>query len=125
MTNRFLEALAQTPPASTQFDEVLNVLDEFAQAVDTFTKGKVHVTREPGFLVSVGQEYRILLQSASGGPVQPMFRVYVPLQGYPVNLDLHQDRLLPCEDRPALEIALEEFLKDPHVQAQIEYFRSR
>src|SRR5207249_4284966 len=94
-------------------------------AVSKFTQGKVRITREPGFLVNVGQEYRMVLQSAAGGPAHPMFRVYIPLTGYPVNLDLHQEGLQECPTQQDLEAALEEFLRDPNVQAQIEYFKSR
>jgi hypothetical protein len=122
MSNPFLEVLTQEPEVPEPFQEPLTVLDEFCRAIGEYTQDRVKVWRERGFLVNYGQEWRVLMQSASGGPVQPVFRAYVPLQGYPVQLDLHQEGLQTCRDRAALEAALAEFLRDVNVREQIRYF---
>ena len=100
----------------------LAVLDEFCEAVSQYTQGKVRCQRERGFVTNLGQEWRVVIQAASGGPAQVMFRAHVPVQGFPVLLDLHEEALIDCQDEAALRAQLEQFLQDENVRAQIAYF---
>ena len=124
MSNPFLDALTRSPQPSEKFQEPLKILDEFCDAVRDYTEGRAKAWRERGFVTNYGQEWRIMLQSTSGGPEQPMFRAYVPAGGYPAGLDLHQAEVTEYPDGDSIRKALVQFLEDPSVKEQIRYFAS-
>lgn len=122
MANEFLEVLTTGPQPAEGFQPALQILDEFCAAVEQYSQGKVACRRERGFVTNLGQEWRVVLQSRSGGPEHILFRAHVPVQGRPVTLDLYEEALVKCEDETALRAELRRFLQEPNVREQIAYF---
>lgn len=125
MGNPFYDALVESPPVSNQAQQVLDILDEFGRGVEQYAQNQVTINRERGFVVNMGQEWRVTIRSLAGGPEQPMFRAYVPIDGFPTMLDLHEQELLKCDSPEDVRGALQEFLRDPSVKEQIHYFQQR
>jgi hypothetical protein len=124
MPNEFLDELRATSTlrAADPSAGVLSVLDEFCEGIQSFTSNKAVCRRTRGFVTSLGQEWRIVIQSASGGPEQILLRAHVPQSGYPVKLDLYEEQLTDCPDEPALRSELKRALALSGIQDTINYF---
>ena len=123
-TNEFFDALKTTASArrSDPAAGAIKVLEEFCAGVERFTKKKARCQLRRGFSTNLGQEWRIILHSSAGGPDQLLFRAHVPPGGYPVRLDLYEDRLTECIDEAALRAQLKRALALPAVQDAITNF---
>jgi hypothetical protein len=122
MPNEFLETLRSTSQPGAN-DGVLGVLDEFCQGVEAFTGGGAACQRRSGFVTNLGQEWRIVVRSAAGGPEQVLLRAHVPLQGYPVKLDLYEEQLVDCPGEAELRAGLRRALSIPGIKDTIAYFK--
>lgn len=87
--------------------QVLDLLRGFIQQVNDAVNDpsagarlKAEISLEPGHLVSKGQEYRVAIRVREIGLSDFLIRVYVPLAGYPVDLDMFGtgDRTCSSED---------------------------
>lgn len=120
MENEFLKTLQKNPIRRTN-DDSLQVIDRFCQSIQEYTYGKVLCWRERGFATSFGQEWRVTLKPSADGYQQVLFRAYVPLDGYPVQLDLYAEEMKNCSNKSALQKELNIFLQQRAVQETIDY----
>lgn len=123
MENDFLKTL-QKKPLKQSSEASLQVIDQFCQSIREYTNQKVECRRESGFVTNLGQEWRIVINPAVGGYPQVLFRAYVPLGGYPVQIDLYAGELTPCSNETALRKVLNRFLQQQTVQETIQYLSS-
>lgn len=107
----FLSSLKASRAPAGSVAEVLEILDMFCAAIQQHTEKKVGCVRVPSFVTNLGQEYRIVLAPSGGEYEHVLLRAHVPASGLPVNLDLYDEDLVPCEDTAALRRALKEFLQ--------------
>jgi len=119
--NPFAAVLSQQLATHEQSHESLVILQHFCRGVELSTNNRVQCALERGNVAAYGQEWRPVVRSSSGGPPQLLFRAYIPLDGWPVQLDLHEGPLTRCANSEELTQALQDFLRDPNVVTQIRY----
>jgi hypothetical protein len=126
MENPFLKTLQtsqqQKKPQkpNPDWDLAFDVLKQFMQGIQEFVDNKVICSATPGFTLTIGQEWRIVLSPAA----KPSFawvllRVYLLPDGFPVTLNVYNDELLECKKLADLRKALMEYLENPNVQESI------
>lgn len=120
MENEFLKTLQKNPVRRTN-DDSLQVIDRFCQSIQDYTYGKVLCWRERGFATSFGQEWRVTVKPSADGYQQVLFRAYIPLDGYPVQLDLYAEEMKTCSNKSALQKELNVFLQQSAIQETIDY----
>ncbi|HSN99314.1 MAG TPA: hypothetical protein VLS89_13555 [Candidatus Nanopelagicales bacterium] len=111
-----LEGALESSPQDATFDSVIAVLHEVADGIHTaiFRKdGRVEMRVEPGFLVNMGQQLNLVV--AIDGFRDTLFRAYVPVDGFPVTLDLFGEEGFVCKDEAELKATLIDFLKKKEV----------
>jgi hypothetical protein len=109
--NPFLDAVRQAAqPPQNLHQEVMDVLQEFCDAVATYPNGRLQCLRVPGFVTNLGQEYRIIVKSQPRNFEHLLLRAHVPSGGLPVLLDLYDEDLIPCKAIPDLRQTLLDFL---------------
>ena len=118
MSNEFLDTLkseqAKRGSNPAQLSEALEILNVFCQGIGEYTANKVECTVEKGFLVNIGQEWRVKVKSSATLPYeQILFRAYIPAGGYPITLDLYDESTIECRDGKSLKKRLNDFLKRP------------
>lgn len=123
MEDDFLKTLLKNP-VQQRDEQALQVLDRFCQSIRDYTNQKVECWREPGFVTNFGQEWRITIKPVSRTYQQILFRAYIPLAGYPVQIDLYAGEMTPCSNEAALRRVLNRFLQQQSVQETIEYLSS-
>jgi hypothetical protein len=104
----------------TEYDLVLHKLRDTADAIEATLKPSVIEVRiEPGHRVNMGQQYSFVIRVPSLGYRDVLLRAYVPLDGFPVSLDLFEDKHPHCASLEELEASLLEFLRDPDVKRRL------
>ena len=108
--NEFARALEEARPEDAGAATVpRRVIEEFCQGVAQFTDNRVNCRLVPGFATNLGQEWRVVMRAAGGGPEQVLLRAYIAPRGFPVQLDLYDEDLVECVDEDHLHQALLEF----------------
>lgn len=123
MEDDFLKTL-QENPVKRRDEQALQVIDRFCQSIRDYTYQKVECWREPGFATNFGQEWRVTVKPTARAYQQILFRAYVPLGGYPVQIDLYAEEMKTCANEAALHRVLNGFLKQKTVKEAIEYLSS-
>jgi len=108
---------------ATVYDNALEKLESVAQGIQEVLGDPFVVRLEPGYRVDKGQQYKLAIRLDSPPFSDFLFRAYVPLDGFPVTLDLFGDKHPECADADALERELVQFLREDAVQRQIEALR--
>lgn len=108
---------AEEPSA---YDQVLHKLRDLAAAVEaSLVPGSIQVRIEPGHRVSLGQQYRFVFLVPSIHFRDVLFRAYVPMDGFPVTLDLFDDKHPKCDKLEALETEIIDFLRHRDVKQRL------
>lgn len=123
MENEFLKTL-QKKPLTKSKEASLQVIDGFCQSIRDYTEQKVECWREPGFATNFGQEWRVTIKPVTGTYQQVLFRAYIPLDAYPVEIDLYGGDMTTCANESTLRKALNRFLGLQTVRETIEYLSS-
>jgi hypothetical protein len=106
--------------AASAYDQVLRKLRDLAAAVEaSLAPGSVQVRIEPGHRVNLGQQYRFVFLVPSVQYRDVLFRAYVPTEGFPVTLDLFDDKHPKCDTLDALETEIINFLGHPDVKQRL------
>jgi hypothetical protein len=120
MANEFLDVLSSAP-AVREDPAALAVLDEFCDGIRAFTGERVLCWREPGFITNLGQEWRVLLKPAVRDYQQVLLRAHVPVDAFPVHLDLYEEAMVVCADAASLREQLKRFLQQSSVRETLTY----
>lgn len=103
------------PLEEEQNDTVaVDLLHGFAQRISkllnppssTVTTTSANVTVELGHLVSKGQEYRVVVRAPKINLVDILLRAFIPMAGFPVNLDMFAEGDASCTSEDELVDAL-------------------
>ncbi|MBM3498394.1 MAG: hypothetical protein FJX74_06950 [Armatimonadetes bacterium] len=97
--------------------DALAVLDEFCKLVEAKTGVKCQLVR--GYLVNIGQEWKVMMAAATGGPEYVMLRAYIPATGDTVHLDLYAEELAEARNAEELRVRLEAFVSEPVTQENL------
>lgn len=119
-----LKASITVSQRSAGLEEVEHVLqDALAALTESLDGSDATVTLEIGHTVNYGVQMNIVIGIEGRRFRDILFRAYVPLDGYPVRLDLFGEELDMCEDKTALEAKILEFFREPEVSYRIEMYK--
>ena len=110
MADSFLQTLEKVA-IEDKTSVALSVLNEFCQAIRDYTEQKLECGAKQGFLVNLGQEWKVIIKPAGRDFEQILLRAYVPFSGFITTLDLYGDALIACHDEAELRENLAEFLR--------------
>lgn len=110
MAESFLQTLREVSVVD-KTSVALDILDEFCQAIRDYTEQKLECGVKQGFLVNMGQEWRVIIKPAGRDFEQILLRAYIPLGGFPTELDLYDDALVRCGSEDELRANLASFLQ--------------
>jgi hypothetical protein len=106
--------------APSAYDQVVRKLRDLAAAVEaSLVPGSIHVRIEPGHRVNLGQQYRFVFLVPSVELRDVLFRAYVPAEGFPVTLDLFDDKHPKCDTLEVLEAEIIDFLGHRDVKQRL------
>lgn len=124
MADSFLQTLEKvsiqdnTPAAK-------NILLEFCRAIRDFTQHKLECGAKEGFLVNMGQEYRVVVKPVGRDFEQILLRAYIPFTGFPTILDIYDDELISCRDAEELRTQLDAFLQRKQIIETILFLKKQ
>ncbi len=85
----------------------LDLLQGFALQVKSLIgSDNAKITVELGHLVNQGQEYRVVVRAPKINLVDILLRTFIPLDGFPVVVDMFAEGETSCKDENALVHAL-------------------
>lgn len=106
--------------APSAYDQVVHKLRDLAAAVEaSLVPGSIRVRIEPGHRVNLGQQYRFVFLVPSVDFRDVLFRAYVPAEGFPVTLDLLDDKHPKCDTLDVLETEIINFLGHQDVKQRL------
>lgn len=86
--------------------------------------GRAGVFLLPGFQATMGQQLNVVVEIPRVNFRDTLFRAYVPLAGFPVQLDFYGEEPVRAETVEAMEDAIVDFLGKPEVSARLNTYRS-
>lgn len=107
---------------ASAYDQALRKLRDLAAAVEASLSpgpGSIEVRIEPGHRVNLGQQYRFVFLVPRVQFRDVLFRAYIPGEGFPVTLDLFDDKHPKCDTLEALETEIIDFLKHRDVKQRL------
>ncbi len=106
--------------APSAYDQVVSKLRDLAAAVEaSLAPGSIHVRIEPGHRVNLGEQYRFVFLVPKVEFRDVLFRAYVPADGFPVTLDLLDDKHPKCDTLDVLETEIINFLGHRDVKQRL------
>lgn len=104
----------------TPYDQVLRKLRSLAAAIEaSLSPSRIEVRVEQGYRVNLGQQYNVVVRIPRSDYRTVLFRAYVPVDGFPVSLDLLEDAHPRCADLDELEAEILRFLGHPDVKQRL------
>jgi hypothetical protein len=104
----------------TAYDDVLRKLRSLAAAITaSLAPSAIEARVEQGYDVNLGQQYNVVIRVPKTGFRHVLFRAYLPVAGFPVSLDLFEDKHPRCERLEDLEAEILEFLGHPDVKQRL------
>lgn len=102
----------------------VDLLRDFAQQVaNSIGTSEAKVTVELGHLVNLGQEYRVVIRAPQLHLVDILLRTFIPLDGFPVVVDMFAEGEMSCKDEDALVEALVSLSKQSAVRERLTNIR--
>jgi hypothetical protein len=108
--------------AALPYQQVKHKLLTLAEAIRASIEPRedaVEVRLEAGHRVNLGQQFSFVVYVPLAKLRDVLFRAYVPVDGFPVTLDLFDDQHPHCDDLDALEKAILGFLAHPDVKLRL------
>ena len=103
----------------TAYDQVLRKLRSLAAAIAaSLSPSTLEARVEQGYEVNLGQQYNVTIRVPTGFQ-HVLFRAYVPVAGFPVSLDLFDDKHPRCSNLEELETEVLGFLGHPDVKQRL------
>ena len=109
------EALGLDESSSEAYQPSLVPLRRIVEAIEGrmnqgLPEKRIHLDVMPGFQAHLGQQFKVVLRIPTKQFQDSLFRVYLPSDDGPVNLDLYGDEPVACADDEELENRILEFL---------------
>jgi hypothetical protein len=113
-----LEDERETAPSA--HDQVVSKLQDLAAAIEaSLVPGTIQVRIEPGYRVNLGQQYSFVFRIEKSSFRDVLLRAYVPVDGFPVTLDLFDETHPECSTLDALEAEILAFLGHRDVKQRL------
>ncbi|KYG03629.1 hypothetical protein BE21_50715 [Sorangium cellulosum] len=110
----------ERPASSKAYSEVLHKLRALAAAIEESLKpDAIEVRIEPGYRVNLGQQYTFVVRVPKAGLRDVLLRAYVPVDGFPVGLDLFDGQQRRCTNLDEIETEIIGFLAQPDVKHRL------
>jgi hypothetical protein len=120
-------------PLTVEHDDAaaVDLLHGFAQQISKLLNppsGDVattsaNVTVELGHLVNKGQEYRVVVRAPKINLVDILLRAFIPMDGFPVHLDMFAEGEASCTSEDELVIALVKVSQQPALRERLANIR--
>ena len=123
--DQFSESLGKTqkPEFRQTYEAIRKIADGIRNALSKGRPGKLEVALEPGYLTNMGQQFRLRLSIPARKWEETLLRAYIPVDGFPVKLDLGEEEPVPCRDTAELEQAVLKVLKKPEIDSRLTIVR--
>ncbi|MCX7044741.1 MAG: hypothetical protein NTX50_04535 [Candidatus Sumerlaeota bacterium] len=105
-------------------DKVKARLQTFCEGLQAkiFPSGNGFIGIEPSFEVNMGREMKIVIEIPWRKFRTVFFRAYIPIDGFPVTLDLFGDEPIRCLNMDELDRNLGDFLEKPDILSSLKQY---
>jgi hypothetical protein len=110
-------------PADKATDKLQSVCRSLAERLFGGRKSG-SVVLEPGFTTNMGLEQKVVVEVSARSFRDVLFRAYVPVDGYPVEVDFYGENPVRCTSESDLDKAVGQFIKRPEVLARLKQYMS-
>ena len=102
------------------FQKAGEIIEEAAKAIEELYKdSKMNVDVELGFKTNLGQQMNVVVYIDPIKFRDVLFRAYIPIDGFPVSLDLFGEELQTCKDDEELQGEIIKFIKREDVSSRL------
>jgi len=119
MSNEYADILAERPKQSRESLSI-SELKRFCEGISQSSQPAGNCELERGYIVALGQEFRVTLLRADNGYKLVLLRAYIPLLDFPVMLDTYAEQMIECRDLAGLKRELAAFLRTQDIHDQIQ-----
>jgi len=113
----------QTPGFRQAYEALRKIAVGIRDALSKGQAGKLEVDLKPGYVTNMGQQFQLRLSIQARKWEETLLRAYIPVDGFPVKLDLGEEKPVPCADIAELEQAALDFLKKPEIDSRLTIVR--
>ena len=92
---------------------------------EAHTNTRIECFLERGYLVNMGQEWRVKIRATRRSYEQILLRAYISSSGYPIMIDLYEEDMIECKTPLSLRKRLKEFLQQPSTSDLITLFAAQ
>jgi hypothetical protein len=118
--NKKIAAALEDEAAPSAYDQIVSKLLDLAAAIEaSMVPGTIEVRIEPGYRVNLGQQYSFVFRVPRASFRDVLLRAYVPVDGFPVTLDLFDDNHPACKTLEELEREIIGFLGHRDVKQRL------
>ena len=114
--------LSKTLEADKVRDKLLKICNELEKKL--FSPGKGMVRLEPGFTTNKGLEQKVVIEVPDRKYRDVLFRAFVPVDGYPSEIDFYGEEPVRCGTEEEIDIALIDFIGLTEVQYRLKQYKS-
>ena len=106
---------------TTDFEENIKAVEDLAKGIekDLNDNGEMAIDVQWGYEVDLGQQFNVLLRVSKVNFQEILFRVYLPLSGSDIYLDLYDDEPVKCANRDEMFERSYSFLERPQIQKKL------
>jgi hypothetical protein len=123
--NKKVAAVLEDEAAPSDYDAVVGKLQDLAAAIEaSLVPGTIEVRIEPGYRTHLGQQYSFVFRLPKASFRDVLLRAHVPVDGFPVTLDLFDDNHPACKTLEALETEIIDFLGHRDVKQRLRALRA-
>jgi len=107
-----------------QYEQAKRVLEEVCDSIQKALQRqapdrRITVGLDPGWLVNLGQQLNVVVDLPERNFRDTLFRVYIPVKGYPVQLDFFGEEPLTANSSSEMENHIAHFLARPEVKLRL------
>ena len=111
--------LLNETPMDAAWEEAFRAVRDIANAIQDGLGATMEVSLEPGFQTLQGQQIDVVLRIPQKDFRDVLFRSYIPMDGYPVQVDFFGGAPASCGDEDALRRHVFEILQRPDVRYRL------
>ena len=124
LKDRLAKELADIGEESDDFSSARNVVEETRAAISrAVANDSLEVGYEVGRNVDHGLQHNVFVRTKDGRFKDLVYRAYIPMDGFPVRLDLLQEELVTCDTMQELEDAIAAFFQTPGLKTRLTMYR--
>ena len=122
--DRVRERLSQSEDSSgfaRAFDGVKQIANSVEEILNEKGQGsRIEIRPDLGFEARIGRQVNVKIVIPERSFQDGLFRVYIPADGFPVQLDLYGEELVSCESAEKMEEELLHFLEQPGMTSRLQ-----